>query len=211
MFFSICAHLGEASFGRRARHCWLSPSAVLDAQVPPGPRAIPPIDDDDELSDLEFAIADMMAAADAANMEEEPITERSQQASGSADRPRTKKARLAGTQAAPPAPAPKAKRKQAGKPKAKPKAVPAHVALSGGSSSSPSFRSSPSSSSDDLASSNSDKHTVEAGFMFEPGGAIVRCNERNNAAENEGNQGTKERKRKRKREKERNKEDTREK
>ena len=73
---------------------------------------------------MEFAIADMMAAAEAANMEEEPITEQRPQASGSADRPRTKKARLAsplsGTQAASPASAPKAKRKQADKAKAKP-------------------------------------------------------------------------------------------
>ena len=72
----------------------------------------------------------MLAAADAANMEEEPRAEQRPQASASADRPRTEKARLAsGTQAAPPAPALKAKRKQAGKATALPKAAPADVAL----------------------------------------------------------------------------------
>ena len=51
----------------------LLPSAVLDAQMPPRPRADQPINDDDELSDLDFAIADLVAAAEAANMEEEPM------------------------------------------------------------------------------------------------------------------------------------------
>ena len=104
MSFSTCAHYEP---DRAA----LPPSAVLDAQMPPGPRANQPIGDDDELSDLDFAIADMVAAAAAANTEEELIAEQRPQASGSADRPRTNKARLASpsseTQAA------KAKRRQA--------------------------------------------------------------------------------------------------
>ena len=70
--------------------------------MPPGPRADQAIDDNDELSHLEFTIVDMMAAAEAANIKEEPIAEQRPQASGSADRPRTKKARrappLSGTQ-----------------------------------------------------------------------------------------------------------------
>ena len=49
--FSTRARCAEASFGRRPDTDPLSPSDVLDAQMPPGPRADQPINDDDKLSE----------------------------------------------------------------------------------------------------------------------------------------------------------------
>ena len=77
LWTSICAP-STALGHTRQKHHWvdepdiaaLPPSSVRGAQMPPGPRADQPIDDDDELSNLEFSIANMMAPADAANMEE---------------------------------------------------------------------------------------------------------------------------------------------